>query len=76
MLHRAYDMRRQYSDVIMSGVAGEFPAQRASNAEKVSMWWRHHGAVSLYPQVSLVVSSMHSNEVTRLAGKVSLFDMA
>ena len=23
-------------------VAGEFPAQRASNAENVSIWWRHH----------------------------------
>ena len=22
----------------------EFPAQRASNAENVSIWWRHHGA--------------------------------
>ena len=22
---------------------GEFPAQMASNAEKVSIWWRHHG---------------------------------
>ena len=26
-----------------SPVTGEFPAQRASNAEKVSIWWRHHG---------------------------------
>ena len=25
-----------------SPVTGEFPAQRASNAEKASMWWRHH----------------------------------
>ena len=25
-----------------SPVAGEFPAQRASNAENVSIWWRHH----------------------------------
>ena len=25
-----------------SVVAGEFPAQRASNAENVSIWWRHH----------------------------------
>ena len=25
-----------------SPVTGEFPAQRASNAEKVSIWWRHH----------------------------------
>ena len=22
---------------------GEFPAQRASYAENVSIWWRHHG---------------------------------
>ena len=26
-----------------SSVTGEFPAQRASNAENVSIWWRHHG---------------------------------
>ena len=26
-----------------SPVTGEFPAQMASNAEKVSIWWRHHG---------------------------------
>ena len=24
-------------------VTGEFPAQRASNAENVSIWWRHYG---------------------------------
>ena len=23
--------------------SGEFPAQMASNAENVSIWWRHHG---------------------------------
>ena len=28
-----------------SPVSGEFPAQRASNAENVSIWWRHHGTV-------------------------------
>ena len=26
-----------------SPVTGEFPAQRASNAKNVSIWWRHHG---------------------------------
>ena len=35
-----------YIDVIMTTVAsqitGEFPAQRASNAENGSIWWRHH----------------------------------
>ena len=25
-----------------SSVTGEFPAKRASNAENVSIWWRHH----------------------------------
>ena len=25
-----------------SSVTGEFPSQRASNAKKVSIWWRHH----------------------------------
>ena len=31
-----------------SPVTDEFPAQRASNAENVSIWWRHHdGAVGV-----------------------------
>ena len=25
-----------------SPVAGEFPTQKASNTENVSIWWRHH----------------------------------
>ena len=25
-----------------SSVTGEFPAQRASDAKNVSIWWRHH----------------------------------
>ena len=25
-----------------SPLTGEFPSQRASNAENVSIWWRHH----------------------------------
>ena len=29
-----------------SPVAGEFPAQMASDAENVSIWWRHHDATS------------------------------
>ena len=30
-----------------SPVIGEFPAQRASNAENVSIWWRHHYSLNL-----------------------------
>ena len=26
---------------------GEFPAQMASNAENVSIWWRHHGIATV-----------------------------
>ena len=35
-----------------SPVTGEFPSQRASNAENVSIWWRHHGSfhfVMIFP---------------------------
>ena len=28
---------------------GEFPAQMASNAENVSIWWRHHGIRMMVP---------------------------
>ena len=34
---------------IYSGEFGEFSAQMASNAENVSIWWRHHGVS--WPQV-------------------------
>ena len=37
-------------------VTGEFPAQRASNAESVSIWWRHH--VSLLHRAPWFVSPM------------------
>ena len=30
-----------------SRVTSEFPAQRASNAENVSIWWHHHGMKTL-----------------------------
>ena len=35
-----------------SPVTGEFPAQMASNAEKVSIWWRHHAPFSRYEVVT------------------------
>ena len=46
-LHKLYQLHRDYLDkhnsVGNSPVTGEFPAQKASNAENVSSWWRHHG---------------------------------
>ena len=35
---------------------GEFPAQRASNAENVSIWWRHHVKMRL----TLLSASIHT----------------
>ena len=39
-----------------SPVTGEFPAQRASNAENVSIWWRHH---ALFCQVNHSIFVVH-----------------
>ena len=30
---------------------GEFPAQMASNAKDVSIWWRHHGQTGFVPKL-------------------------
>ena len=46
---------------------GEFPAQRASNAENVSIWWRHHDF-----HLSHVFAN-YSSEVFKLdPGRVSI----
>ena len=42
LLNRLF-RRRSKKTSSASPVTGEFPAQMASNAEKVSIWWRHHG---------------------------------
>ena len=39
---------------------GEFSAQMASNAEKVSIWWRHHGCIhTLVPHICVSESGHH-----------------
>ena len=44
---------------------GEFPAQMASNAENVSIWWRHHVMnaskchdISLDPYLSVILNDV------------------
>ena len=41
-----------------SPVTAEFPAQKASNAEKVSIWWSHHGPFyrTIVPTVYSIIS--------------------
>ena len=54
------DQRKHHSSASLafvwenSPVTGEFPAQMASNAENVSIWWRHHG---YFPNHALITSS-------------------
>ena len=36
------DQRKHQSSASLAFVRDEFPAQMASNAENVSIWWRHH----------------------------------
>ena len=51
LLNRLFRRRsKKTSKLCVTGLCGgnspvtdEFPAQRASNAENVSIWWRHHG---------------------------------
>ena len=42
------DQRKYQSSASLDFVTGEFPAQMASNAENVSIWWRHHGQNKTY----------------------------
>ena len=41
-----------------SPLTGEFPAQMASNAENVSIWWRHHGRPSNFHEVDMPCNIM------------------
>ena len=45
-----------------SSVTGEFPAQRASNAENVSIWWRQH-ALMVPTTGNLTVSSPYMESI-------------
>ena len=47
-----------------SPVTGEFPAQRASNAETASIWWRHH--VMMPPHLYLMHVPHVVNTVKRV----------
>ena len=42
---------------------GEFPAQMASNAENVSIWWRHHGCNKFVSPVFLTWTICWTNEL-------------
>ena len=53
-----------------SPVAGEFPAQKASNAENVSIWWRHHEHRAVDMKNSLTITR---NTSVIIASECTLF---
>ena len=51
-----------------SPVTGEFPAQKASNAENATIWWRHHdNSTRLYDILYNDVGCMIHHSVLRRA---------
>ena len=50
---------------------GEFPAQMASNAENVSIWWRHHDHWKTYGAVAIFVVFVSEIEDDRAASVIS-----
>ena len=57
------DQRKHQSSAsqAMATVTGEFPAQKASNAENVSIWWRRHVPSGNFD----IQTTMHQNETKR-----------
>ena len=56
------DQRKHQSSASLAsmwGMTGEFPAQRVSNAEKVSIWWRHHEDYIFYDDVIYIYINMY-----------------
>ena len=58
-IYSGADWRKHQSSASFDfAVTGEFPAQRADNAENVSIWWRYHGNSSLTnPGINIDVRS-------------------
>ena len=46
---------------------GEFPAQRASNAENVSIWWRHHVPVKWHVWTCINRACLNHNKTQQSA---------
>ena len=46
-------------------VTGEFPSQLGSNAENISIWWRHH-EVGQYGSVQKITHPSQANQIPRI----------
>ena len=53
---------------------GEFPAQKARNAENVSIWWRHHD-INIYPYRCVSVRSALEMELRLSCTNPSIYSL-
>ena len=78
LLNRLFRLRsEQISKLRVTGlcegnspVTGEFPAQRASNAKNISIWWRHHTDQTLHSQNNLTYVDSYCRSVHQGQGQV------
>ena len=54
-----------------SSVTGEFPTQKASNAENVSIWWRHH-VLARHPFAQIMHATSWHGHTFRITGPFQL----
>ena len=67
--HRSKETSKLHITGLCAGnslVPGEFPAQRASNPENASIWWRHHGMTIKFHRSPFCITSPLCGEVTSL----------
>ena len=57
-----------------SRLTGEFPAQRASNAENVSIWWRHHDIMPLEPKDRGIDMEWKKNQQVKVSFLTSIIE--
>ena len=51
------DQRKHQSSALLAFVRGIHPAQKASDAENVSIWWRHHMLLRFVTETALNIYS-------------------
>ena len=63
IVYSGADQRKHQSSASLAFVrgihrTGEFPAQRANNAENLSIWWRHHVTVESKSDIATTIMSL------------------
>ena len=74
IVYLGVDQRKHQSSASLAFVRGIhrdrwIPAQRASNAENVSIWWRHHEDSAVPHRTCIVPAYLQQEEITKMGPK-------